>query len=693
MKRVVEIGTALLALMLMGACGYGYGYPSSPSMGLGGAGGREDLGLTPTGVDELWVVVRDDTAPRPEGPTETEESPAMRAVDGDREIPLPLKHTDVRVRIAAYVASVEVEQQYHNPYDEKIEVVYVFPLPQDAAVSDFLMKIGDRTIRGVIREREEAERIYEEARSMGFVASLLTQERPNIFTQRVANIEPGRDIDVQLTYYNALPFRDGAYVFSFPTVVGPRFNPPGTTDGVGAVARGEQGLSGQDTEIQYLAPNERSVADISFDIDLDAGVTIEGLDSPSHAIDVENVSAGRRKITLAAGETVPDRDFVLRYHVAGEAVKSSFLLHRDERGGFFTTVLVPPEDLARIDRSPVEHVFVMDCSGSMSGEPLDLAKAAVRRVLRRLQPRDTFQIIRFSEDASGLGPRPVRATTENIEEGLDYLDDLEGEGGTMMLEGIKAALDFPHEDGHVRIVSFLTDGYIGNEAEILAAIKEKLGRARIFSFGVGSSPNTYLLENMAKLGQGAVAYVNGGDLEADQEAVDAFFERISHPALSDIEIDWAGMDVSEVYPTRIPDLWVGRPVVITGRVNGAVAPHVTVHARVGGEPVSFDMDTGADGQDATRPSIAQIWARMKIAELAERSLWESDVDALIDRIRGVALDYGLLSKFTAFVAVDSSRVTEGDHGVTVEQPVPVPEGVRYDTTVLDPSLVGGPVHE
>ena len=263
----------------------------------------------------------------------------------------------------------------------------------------------------------------------------------------------------------------------------------------------------------------------------------------------------------------------------------------------------------------------------------------------------------------------------------------------MMIEGIKAALDFPHEDGHVRIVSFLTDGYIGNEAEILAAIKEKLGRARIFSFGVGSSPNTYLLENMAKLGQGAVAYVNGGDLEADQEAVDAFFERISHPALSDIEIDWGGMDVSEVYPTRIPDLWVGRPVVITGRVNGAVAPRVTVHARVGGEPVSFDMDTGADGQDATRPSIAQIWARMKIAELAERSLWESDVDALIGRIRGVALDYGLLSRFTAFVAVDSSRVTEGDHGVTIEQPVPVPEGVRYDTTVLDPPLVGGPVHE
>jgi Ca-activated chloride channel family protein len=316
----------------------------------------------------------------------------------------------------------------------------------------------------------------------------------------------------------------------------------------------------------------------------------------------------------------------------------------------------------------------------MSGEPLDLSKSAVRRVLRRLQPRDTFQIIRFSEDSSALGPRPVPATEDNLERGLDYLDDLDGDGGTMMIEGIKAALDFPHEEGHVRIVSFLTDGYIGNEAEILAAVHDHLGSSRIFSFGVGSAPNTYLLDNMAKLGQGAVAYVNGGDLEADQDAVDAFFERIAHPALSDIELDFGGMDVDEVYPSRVPDLWVGRPVAITGRINGPVAAKITVHARVGGQPTTFDLPTGAE-QDTSRPAIAQIWARMKIADLAERSLWASGAEELLDRIRGVALDYGLLSKFTAFVAVDSSRVTEGDHGTTVVQPVAVPEGVRYDTTV------------
>jgi Ca-activated chloride channel family protein len=689
MARSRNLVAVALLFALAGACSFGGGYPASPSYyGGEGGGGRSDLGLTPSGVDELWVIARNDAEAPTETAVEPEEPARMRAVRGEEEIPLPLKGTKVRARIDAYIASVEVEQQYHNPYDEKIEVVYVFPLPQDAAVSDFLMKVGDRTIRGMIREREEAERIYEEARSMGFVASLLTEERPNIFTQRVANIEPGKDIDVQLTYYNALPYRDGAYVFSFPTVVGPRFNPPGSTDGVGAVARGADGLSGQSTEIQYLAPGESSANAVTFEVDLEAGVPIERLDCPTHAIDVEDVSSSHKKITLAAGETAADRDFTLRYFVAGETVKSSFLLHRDERGGYFTMILVPPEELANVERAPVEHVFLMDCSGSMDGEPLDLSKAAVRRVLRRLQPRDTFQIIRFSEDSSGLGPTPVPATEENIENGLDYLDDLEGEGGTMMIEGIKAALDFPHSETHVRIVSFLTDGFIGNETEILAAVHERLGRSRIFSFGVGSAPNTYLMDNLAKLGQGAVAYVNGGDMEADQEAVDAFFERIAHPALADIEIDWAGMDVSEVFPSRIPDLWVGRPVVITGRINGAVGEKVVVHGRVGGEPVSFDLPTGAESE-AVRPSIAQIWARMKIADLAERSLWEEAGQELIDRIRTVALDYGLLSKFTAFVAVDSSRVTEGDHGTTVVQPVSVPEGVRYETTVMDPSVQGG----
>jgi len=685
-STIVIASILLFAIAALPGCGGKSYYPASPSVAEARAhGGGDDLGVTPiAAADELWIVARDDAYGTTEMAADEPESPALRAVlpDEDEEVPLPLKHTAVRARIHAYVASVQVEQQYHNPYSEKIEVVYVFPLPQDAAVSEFVMKIGDRTIRGIIREREEAEQIYEEARSHGYVASLLTQERPNVFTQKVANIEPGRDIDVELTYYNTLPYRDGSYAFTFPTVVGPRFNPPGSTDGVGAVGHGDRGASGQGTEVQYLKPGEKSGHDLSLTIDLEAGVTIEDVDSPTHDVKVERVSASRRKVSLAEGATVPDRDFVLRYEVAGEQIKSAFLVHEDERGGFFTFVLTPPSDLDRFERAPVEHVFVLDCSGSMSGGPLRTAKHAVERVLDKLDSRDTFQIIRFSSDSSALGPAPIRATERNKRKGLKYLKRLSSGGGTMMIEGIRAALDFPHEEGRVRIVTFMTDGYIGNEPEILAAIHDKLGRSRIFSFGVGSSPNRYLLERMAKIGQGAVAYVGEGDRRDDRKAVDAFYDRISHPALSDIDVDWGGMRVDQVFPSRIPDLWSGRPVVVTGRIRGQVGHGIEISGRVGGEIRSFDVPVHTDGE-RKRPALAQVWARMKIMDLADRSLWSADRAELTDRIRSLALEYSLMSKFTAFVAVDSSRRTEGEAGYTVAQPVPVPHGVKYETTVQE----------
>ncbi|MBN2360120.1 MAG: VWA domain-containing protein [Deltaproteobacteria bacterium] len=656
----------------------------------GRAGGRGiEFGVAPLGCDELWVVARGD---RPAATAASDDAPAapeLRAKlpGGSEQIPLPLQHTAVRARIDAYLAAVQVEQLYFNPYAEKIEVVYVFPLPEDAAVSAFVMRIGDRTIQGLVRERAEAERIYAAARQQGFVASLLTEERPNVFTQKVANIEPGRDIEVELTYYNSLPYRDDSYLFSFPTVVGPRFNPAGQSNGIGALARGALGSSGQSTEVSYLASGEDSGARLSLEIDLDAGVAVESLDSPTHAISVQVVDEQRRRIALADGAAIPDRDFVLRYRVAGGVIKSAFLDHRDERGGFFTMVLTPPAAAVAIGRSPVEHVFVLDCSGSMSGVPLDKAKAAVRRVLGKLEPPDTFQIINFSLSASSLGPVPLLADRGNLERGLRYLDRLHGEGGTMMIEGIKAALDFPHQEGHVRLVSFLTDGYIGNEAEILAAIHSKLGRSRIFSFGVGSAVNRYLLEQMARVGQGAVAYVGLGDTRDDERAVDAFYDRIARPALSDIQIDWQGANVSEVFPSRTPDLWSGRPVVISGRYQGPIGERILVRGRIGGQGVVLEVPL-ARVERSQRPAIAQVWARMKIADLAERSLWEDSGGELSSQIKQVALDYGLLSQYTAFVAVDDSRVTAGDHGTTVAQPVPVPAGVRYETTVLEPRIDG-----
>ncbi len=631
------------------------------------------LGLRPLASEELLIITRSD---RPSAGDESHEPPQLRAILGQgREVPLPLLAEEMRARVAAAIASVEVEQHFHNPSTTTIEAVYVFPLPQDAAVDGFVMTIGERTIRGIIREREEAEQIYREARGRGHVASLLTQERPNVFTQRVANIAAGQAVDVTLTYTSTVPFRDGAFELSLPTVVGPRFNPPPSAatgaDGVppmpatSYLAGGEDGGSGAPT--------------LALTVDIDAGMPVAVVDSPTHAIQVERDGDSRCRVTLAAGATRPDRDLVLRWLVAGDRIESAFMRHEDERGGFFTLMITPPTAPTATLRVPGEHIIVLDCSGSMQGLPLELEKRAVHRLLDRLGPDDTFQVIRFSGTASALERRPLAATPAAVRAAHDAVDRLESQGGTMMIEGVKAALDLPATPGRTRFVSLLTDGFIGNEAEVLAAVHERLGASRIFSFGVGSAPNRYLVERLAVMGRGAVAYV-GLDGATTDAAVDAFVERIASPVLSDVSIDWQGMQVSEVSPSRLPDLFLGRPIVITGRYHGRVGSGAVLHGRLGDRTFQAAVDLARSPGDAG-PALAAVWARMRIADLADRSLWEDDVDRLSEEIRDLAVRFGVMCQYTAFLAVDASTASSGDPGVTVTQPLQLPAGVCPDVAV------------
>jgi len=589
-KKTLVISVLLVLTEIASVC-YFVGCSTMPArMGVSQVAKEPSEPLPPELVnvseDEIWVIARPETQI-----TTDEDTPGCGALlaklpGEDKEIPLPLKHTNVNGEIIGYIATVEVTQQFHNPYDEKIEAVYVFPLPRNAAINEFIMTIGDRRIRGIIRERAEAERIYEQARSQGYVASLLTQERPNIFTQKVANIEPGKEIDINIKYFNTLAYSK--------------------------------------------------------------------LDS------------------------IPNKDFVLRYKVAGKTIKSALVTHHDKRGGYFTLMLYPPENLSHLKRAPMEMIFVLDCSGSMSGKPMALAKRAMTRALKQLQSDDTFQVIRFSNNASQLGPAPIVATVGNIRKGLKYIEQLNGSGGTQMIEGIKAALDFPHDPRRLRVVSFMTDGYIGNETQILSAIHDKLSASRIFSFGVGSSPNRYLLDRMAKIGKGAVAYVGLNDSAVD--AVDSFYKCISHPALTDVTINWGQMEVRDVYPRQIPDLFVGRPIILTGRFKGKAETTVKITGRVGNSDQQFVVPFDPADSAARHKGIACVWARKKIEVLANQSVYDNNPE-LPEQIKQVALEYGLMSAYTAFVAVDSSRITEGDHGVTVAVPVPVPDGVRYETTV------------
>lgn len=633
--------------------------------------------LAQGGADELWVLVRESGRAGA-----TEGTPiGLRTTDParDEEVPLPLRHTDVHARILGSIATVTVEQRYENPFDRTIEVEYVFPLPDDAAVSEFVMIIGERRIRGVIREREEAEAIYREARRQGYRASLLTEERPNVFTQRVANIEPSARIDIRLTYFNRLPHVDGAYELAFPVVVGPRYNPAGSRDGVGAVARDAIGSSGQATEVAYLRPGERSGHDISLTVDLDAGAPLAEVVCTTHAVEIDRRGASAVTVRLADRAVIPDRDFVLRYSVASDPVAPALFRHEDASGGYFSLELHPPADLERVGRSPRELIFVIDTSGSMSGVPLDIARRAVADVLQRMGPDDTFQIIRFSNDTSSFGPAPVPATPENVARGLGYLRALAENGGTEMLRGIRAALDFPHEPRRLRLITFLTDGFIGNEAEILAEIERGLGSSRIFSFGIGSSPNRFLLDRMAYVGRGAVAYI-GEDRRLADEVVDSFYERIAHPALAEIEIEWNGLLVTELYPSRVPDLFPGRPVLLTGRYHGRFPRSIQVSGRAEGRVIVIDVPLDA-ASVVEHPALPNLWARRKITELALRSLAGDDASDLAGEIRQVALGHGLMSAYTAFVAVDASATVDEPAMVTVPVPVAVPHGVSPGTTI------------
>ena len=607
---------------------------------------------------------------------------ATRPADGEdkTKVPLPLKHTEVRAAITGYVGTVDVTQQFQNPFDEKIEAVYMFPLPEKAAVSEFVMTIGKRRIRGILREKEEAEAIYREARAQGYQASLLTQHRPNIFEQKVANIEPGKRIDVEIRYFHSLAYRDGWYTFVLPTVIGPRYNPPGSKDPVHALPRSQVQPVSSGAGVRYLRPGERSGHDISIAVELDAGVAIEAIES-SHRIDQTRTGPETATIKLANQATIPNRDFVLKFKVAGGRVKTNLLTYVDRKKGqgYFTMMLYPPENLESAPRHPMEMVFVLDCSGSMKGEPIAQAKAAVLAALDLLEPADTFQVIRFSTNASRFGPEPVPATPENVALAKRYVRRLQGGGGTRMIEGIRAALDFPHDRRRLRFVTFLTDGYIGNEADILEAIHKSIGESRIFSFGVGSSVNRYLLNRMAKVGRGAAAYLALDDSGA--EVMRSFFNRVSRPVLSDIEVDWGSMRVADTYPKRLPDLFVGRAVVVTGKFNGEPGQPV-IRGRAAGQ--SVEQIVRQRGGEDTHAFIPNIWARLRIADLADRQAWTHDPhNELAGAIKQTALEYGLMSDYTAFVAVDASSRTAGGHGTTVHQAVPVPKGVRYQTTVRE----------
>src|SRR6185312_5930532 len=419
---------------------------------------------------------------------------ALQVIDssGKPTARCPLKHTDVKAEVRGFISRVVVTQEFENPFKEKIEAVYTFPLPQDAAVDDMTMTVGGRIVKGKILRREEAHEVYEAAKSSGQVASLLDQERPNIFTQSVANILPGEQIKITISYVETIHYTNGSYEFVFPMVVGPRYV-PGTP--AGPKESGHAADTDRVPDASRITPvaaraGKRAGHDISLEVTLDAGVPIDVLDVKTHAVEVTRSDLRRAKVRLQSNAEIPNKDFVLRYDVAGKKIEDALLTHRSSQGGYFTLILQPPERVTALDVMPKELIFVLDTSGSMSGFPIEKAKETMKLALESLYPSDTFNLITFAGDTSILFPEPVSATPSNLRKAQAFLESRQGGGGTEMMKAITTALDPSDAQGHVRIVCFMTDGYVGNEMEIISEV-QKHTNARVFAFGIGSSVNRF----------------------------------------------------------------------------------------------------------------------------------------------------------------------------------------------------------
>jgi Ca-activated chloride channel homolog len=601
----------------------------------------------------------------------------------------PLKHTAVKAEISGFLSRVTVVQEFENPFKDKIEAVYTFPLPQMAAVDDMTMRVGDRTVKGKIMRSEQAQAVYEAARQQGQVASLLDQQRPNIFTQSVANIMPGERVTITISYVETLKYEDGSYEFSFPMVVGPRYIPgTPTSPGSGGTAPNTDRVPDASRITPPVMPKGvRAGHDISLEVSLDAGVPVEDLRSNTHEIEVAKPDDHSARVRLKNMAEIPNKDFVLRYDVAGRKVSDAVLTHRAERGGFFTLILQPPDRVTAEDVTPKEIVFVLDTSGSMQGFPIEKAKEAMQLALDGLYPQDTFNLITFAGDTHILFPQPVPATRENLRKAQQFLASREGSGGTEMMKAIRAALDPSDKQDHIRIVCFMTDGYVGDDMTIISEV-QKHPNARVFSFGIGSSVNRYLLDKMAQEGRGEVEYVGLND--DGSAAARRFHERVRSPLLTDISVDWAGLPVADVYPKRIPDLFSAKPIILTGRYTGTGSATIKLRGKMSGRDTVREIKVELPETQPQHDVLATLWARTRIDDLMAQDLEgiqaghaRADVREPITQL---GLEYRLMTQYTSFVAVEEMIVTDGGQPRRVEVPVEMPEGVNLPGTTTDEDI-------
>jgi len=576
---------------------------------------------------------------------------------------LPLKKTEVDIDVATAIAEVDVTQIYRNDGDRVLEAIYIFPMSTRAAVHAMRMTVGDRTVEADVREREEAREAYEDAREDGKTASLLEQQRPNVLQMSLANILPGDEIRVELSYTEVLVPEERAYELVFPTVVGPRYsNKP----------RARATEQDKYVEKPYLHAGVPDPAGLEIRAFVHGGMPLASVTSPSHRIEVSYPDPADADISLAAGEERKRRDFVLRYRLAGDAIETGVLVSPGEHESYFLLALEPPartEDAAILPR---EYVFIVDVSGSMNGFPLDTSKALLRRLLKSLDQEDAFNILLFSGDSAVLSDRSLPATAANVERGLRFIDEQQGGGGTELLPALRRAYDLPRLPRSSRTVVVATDGYVDVEDEAYTLTRERLGEANLFAFGIGESVNRELIESLARAGDGEPFVVAK---PGEAEAVSKRFARyVSSPLLTGIEVRFDGIDAFDLEPERAPDLFAERPIVIAGKLRGPLAGRVTVTGYTPDGPWSRTVDLARARKIPGGDAVRLNWARERIRLLSDRHRISQDAE-LKKAITALGIDHHLLTEFTSFVAVDKVVRGDGSEAVTVEQPSAMPDGV------------------
>jgi len=575
-----------------------------------------------------------------------------------RYTPAPILKIDVQIAVTGIIARATVRQEFTNPSEKKgdwLEGVYVFPLPETAAVDHLRMHVGERIIEGHIKERAEAKKVYEKAKQEGKRTSLVEQERPNIFTTSVANIGPSERIIVEIEYQETIRYDQGKFQLRFPMVVGQRYI-PGTPvivedqdpKGLGTMLDTDRVPDASRITPPVQKPGQWPINPVSLSLSLTPGFPVAKVESLFHPIIVIPDPDRGYQISLKKDAVPADRDFQLTWSPAASNEPRATVFTEQRNGETFAMLmLVPPtQQNDAAPRMPRDLTFVIGTSGSLAGPSIEQAKASLAAALMRLTTQDRFNVIQFNNTVRSLFSSPQPVTTAAKRKAIRYVEGLSADGGTDMLPALRQALKSPEDSTRLQQIILITDGQVGNEDELFELLHHRLGNRRVFTIGIGSTPNSHLMRKTAEFGRGTFTYV--GNVSDVKDTLDALFKKLEHPVLSDIQLDRAGWTALEHYPSRIADLYDGEPIVLAVKAT-SVPDQALLRGHMGTQPWSLPVSLK---QATARSGLSVYWARQKISTLMDEAFMGTDEETVRKGVLDVALAHHLVSKYTSLVAVD-----------------------------------------